>query len=247
MKRSLWTVSLALVVGAIALVASAEEKNAEKVALDKVPAVVLDAAKKAVQGIEVKNAAKETIGDKVEFKLEGKVAGKEAEVVVSAEGKVLEVEQEIELKDVPALVTEAALKAVAGFKAEDATKGLEGDVAFFALEGKADGKKIAVKLAADGKVLEIEQSVNVKDVPEAVQAAAANAVKGIAIKKAVKVTEGTVIVYELTGKAGDKSCDLKVSAEGKVLGVEQEAENEKNDEAEDGNKDDNDNEEQEGN
>ncbi|MCZ7646995.1 MAG: PepSY domain-containing protein [Planctomycetota bacterium] len=66
-----------------------------------------------------------------------------------------------------------------------------------------------------------EEKLALKDVPEAVLKAAQEAVKGIVFDEAEKKTRGETVVYELEGKAGEKRYEVKVSADGKVLKVEE--------------------------
>lgn len=85
---------LALAAVGSALCAEKEEDQDEKVALDQVPAVVKDAAVKAVAGLTLTKADKEVKGGVVVYDLEGTAGGKEYDVEVSADGKVLKVEEE---------------------------------------------------------------------------------------------------------------------------------------------------------
>lgn len=77
----------------------------------------------------------------------------------------------------------------------------------------------------DGK----EEKIELKDVPEAVLKAAQAAVKDIVFSKAEKETKGEKVIYELKGKAGEKTYEVEVSAEGKVLEVEEEDGDDKDD------------------
>jgi hypothetical protein len=212
-------VSFVLVLGAVAAVASAAEKVVEKVALDKVPLVVMDAAKKAVPGIEVKHATKETMNDVVSFKLAGMANGKDAMVIVSADGKVQDTQMGIEVKDVPAPVSDAAMKAVMGLTIEKAMKGLQGEMSYFVLKGKVKDMAAEIKVMADGIVITVEQAVNVKDVPGAVTDAAMKAVKGFMAEQTMTLTEGKMTSYELKGKAEGMKYELKVSSDGKMVDV----------------------------
>lgn len=64
---------------------------------------------------------------------------------------------------------------------------------------------------------EKEVKVDLKDVPENVQKAATDAVKGLVLTEAEKETKDGKDVYELEGKAGDKKYEVVVDADGKVL------------------------------
>jgi len=74
--------------------APAPTKKEEKVPLDQLPKAVKEAAEKAVKGIVLTEAEKETKGDKVTYEVEGKANGKEWEIAITPEGKVLEIEED---------------------------------------------------------------------------------------------------------------------------------------------------------
>lgn len=102
--RILTLLAVVLMVSAVPAVFSAEEKegkeNEEKVALDKVPAEIMAAAAKAVQGFKATEAEKEVEGDKVIWELEGTAAdGKTYEVKLDPTGQVLKVKEEKADKD----------------------------------------------------------------------------------------------------------------------------------------------------
>ncbi len=90
--RSLLIVVFMLVLGApLSREAAAEEKD---IALAQVPEKVLVAAEKAVPGIKFTEAEVERSSTGQIYELEGTAGDKEYEIKVSAEGNVLEVEQE---------------------------------------------------------------------------------------------------------------------------------------------------------
>jgi hypothetical protein len=77
----------------------ADEKKSkeveEKIALDQLPAAVKKAAEGAVKGLVIAKAEKVTVDGSMFYEVEGKAAdGKEYEVKVSPDGKVMKVEQE---------------------------------------------------------------------------------------------------------------------------------------------------------
>lgn len=84
----------------------------------------------------------------------------------------------------------------------------------------------AVKAADEGKEKKDKEEIALDQVPANVKAAAEQAVKDIVITEAEKETKKGKVIYELTGKVGDKEYDVKVDADGKVLKVK-EAEEEK--------------------
>jgi len=74
------------------------EKEKE-VPLSEVPAEALKAAQGAVDGVTITEAAMEKEDGETVYIFEGEANGKEYKIEVTAEGKVLEVEEEAEDKD----------------------------------------------------------------------------------------------------------------------------------------------------
>ena len=84
---------------------------------------------------------------------------------------------------------------------------------------------------------ESDEKVALDQVPAAVKAAAEQAVKDIQLTEAEKETKKGVVIYELKGKVGDKTYEIKVGADAKVIKVK---EAKKDDKEEDGDDDDDD-------
>ena len=70
----------------------AKEKNERKIPLSEVPKIIIDAAKKAVKGIELKEAEIEEENNTKIYELEGVANDKEYEVEIDEKGTVLYVE-----------------------------------------------------------------------------------------------------------------------------------------------------------
>jgi len=154
---------LLLGLGSLALAAgtargqSAGDETA--VPLAKLPAGVLEAAKKAAPGVTLRRATTTLEEGKTYFDLYGKDGqGREVDVEVSARGKVLGVATEIELGEVPAPVMKALKAKARGVKftgAEAVTK--DGALISYRLEGKnADGDDVEATVSPDGRRVEIE-------------------------------------------------------------------------------------------
>ena len=75
-----------------------------------------------------------------------------------------------------------------------------------------------VELDAD----EGEVEVPLDQVPEAVKAAALAAMPGIVFSEAEREMENGVLVYELKGTVDGKEYEIEVSADGKVIEIEEE-------------------------
>ena len=81
------------VIGSFLLVGTSAWADKE-IPLSEVPDIVMQAAMGAVEGIKFKEAEVEEEDGQTVYELEGKANGVEYEVEVSADGKVLEVEED---------------------------------------------------------------------------------------------------------------------------------------------------------
>jgi hypothetical protein len=149
---------VAAMVGLAGLWAAAARGDEKKVELTKLPAPVLRAALGAVPGgCSLTDATKVTEAGKITYEVDGTDAnGREFEVEVTPDGKVLSVGVEVELAQVPKVVA-AALKAkMPRFKPEDVMRVSEGGkVTGYAFSGTGPGgQEMDVWVSADGKTVE---------------------------------------------------------------------------------------------
>lgn len=96
MKHALVVIVALLIAGAgvaVGQMAGQEEPDDDELELplEAIPAHVLDAARAAVAGVEFSEAEVEAV---LVYELEGTVDGREVEIEVTAEGQVIEVEDE---------------------------------------------------------------------------------------------------------------------------------------------------------
>ena len=91
-SNKLWLIAITLIL----FVVTAFAENEKEIPLDKVPTTVLEAAQKAVPGIELTEAEVERTIKGLVYEIEGTLDGKEYEIEVSSDGKVLEIEDEDE-------------------------------------------------------------------------------------------------------------------------------------------------------
>lgn len=143
-----------------------------------------------------------------------------------------EKEGQVLLSSVPEVVKAAAARAVPGIVLEEAECETEGAQVVYELEGEAGGKEYEIEIADDGTVLKVEvedededgEKVPLAQVPQVVKDAAAKAVPGIVLEEAGRETEGVQVIYELEGEAGGQEYELEITADGEVLEVEVEDE-----------------------
>jgi hypothetical protein len=122
-------------------------------------------------------------------------------------------EQEVSTDQLPLKAREALTKLAGEAKIIKFERERKHDVDTYEGEWKANGHEHGAVVTADGALLETEESVEAKDVPEAVQKAAAKALKG-----ATKLSyeKHTVIFYEVETKVLGIEREVKVYPTGRL-------------------------------
>ena len=160
-KIAVWSVAgvvaLGLVVGGAGVSAGDDEEGAnvkgEKVTIDQVPAAVKAAILKEAAGSGIAGIEKKVKDGKAVYEAEWKVAGREVEVKVAADGALISREEEITMAELPEAVRKAVEKELAGAKPKEIERELKGGVVTYEIEYIAGGKEVEVKFAEDGTVL----------------------------------------------------------------------------------------------
>jgi hypothetical protein len=136
----------------------ADEAKEEKIPLEKLPRAVVDAVKAKYEGCELVSAEKEKENGKDVYEVAIKHKGHNIEVTLTPEGKIVSVEKEIELKDLPKEVKEsldAKYPKATIKKVEEETK--DEKLTYEVLLITAEKKKLEVVFDPKGKVLEEEK------------------------------------------------------------------------------------------
>lgn len=158
--RNLIACTAALVFGlGLALATVGARAEEEKVAIEKVPKAVMNAVKARFPGAEIKGAEKEVEDGKTTYELELTHDGQSLEVSATADGKIVSVEKEIKVADLPAAVTEAihAKYPKATLKsAEEVDE--DGKISYEVVVEKSAGKKVELTVSKAGKILEEEEA-----------------------------------------------------------------------------------------
>src|SRR3954462_11452947 len=94
-------------VAAVGLLVSAARAGEEKVALDKLPRAVAEAVKARFPGATLSGAGKETEGGKAVYEVTIKDKGRNVDVTLTPDGKIVEIEKQIAAKDLPRAVSGA--------------------------------------------------------------------------------------------------------------------------------------------
>lgn len=132
------------------------------VPMDKVPAHVILAAENAAPGVKFKKAAIE-VEEQVTYELAGKNAeGRQIEVDVTVAGKVLEVETEVKMDEVPEKVSAALKRRMPNFEAKFIEKSKRPCSVWYEFEGKDAGSaNTDVEISECGKKIIVEEDDDV--------------------------------------------------------------------------------------
>jgi len=169
MRIAKWVLSLAVSGFLMAVLAPAWADDEEKVPLDKLPKAVTEAVKKRFPDAELVSAEKEKADDKTVYEVAIKNKDQKIEVTATEDGKIIEIEKEIEAKSLPKAVNETLEKKYPKAtykKIEEITKvkdGKDEPVYYEVLLETADKKKLEVSISAEGKVTEEEDKSKEKD------------------------------------------------------------------------------------
>ena len=129
-----------------------------KVPLDKVPKAVVDGVKKRFPSAELVEAAKETEKGKTEYEVSIKDGGAKIDVMLTPEGSITLIENEIAVPDLPKIVKAAVDKKYPGatYKVvEEVTKvdaGKETLAYYEAHLVTANNKNVEVEINPDGAI-----------------------------------------------------------------------------------------------
>jgi len=93
MKKQNTKLLLTVLILSIGVMVAEDEKEKE-IPISEVPEIVMEAALKALPGVEFKEADVEETKDGLVYELDGILDGKEFEINVSADGTVLNMEEE---------------------------------------------------------------------------------------------------------------------------------------------------------
>jgi hypothetical protein len=129
-------------------------------------------------------------------------------------------DEEAELNDLPAAVQKTAHEEIGKSKVEEVEDTFEDGQHATEVEYTEDGKKMAVVIAKDGKLIQKEYRMSPGDAPEVVKKAVGALYAGgkiSHIKEIERKDPKEVKYYELSVKSGDKTHLLKLDLAGKAL------------------------------
>ncbi|HWE35860.1 MAG TPA: PepSY-like domain-containing protein [Isosphaeraceae bacterium] len=151
-------IAMAMVMGLLAAGARADE---EKVPLDKVPAAIMKTVKDRYPGAKIKEASKEVDKGKTTYEVAIEHESHALDLALKPDGTLLEIEQAMEVKDLPAKVADALKKKYPQAKLNKAEKltafedGKE-EVEYEVVVEEAGKKPFEVVVEPDGTIEEPE-------------------------------------------------------------------------------------------
>lgn len=133
----------------------------------------------------------------------------------SAEGK-----KKFTKRDLPAAVTSAFEKTYPKATIKGLSKEKENNTTYYEIESIDGTTKRDLLFNADGTIAEIEESIEAKDVPEAVARTLKSDYGKYTIEKSEKVTHGLGTKYEFIVRKGKNRREIVIDGSGKVLKTE---------------------------
>jgi uncharacterized membrane protein YkoI len=156
MKTKAWVIAAMAASWVVFGQANAEEKELNK---SQVPKAVLEAFEKAYPHVKDVEYEKEIVNGQSAYELEYKTNNMEHEVLYSADGTLLQKEEEIEGETLPAPVKDAIRKAYPKAEIKEVEKVMKPDdtLTGYEVEIVTEGKEIELELNTQGRILREEK------------------------------------------------------------------------------------------
>jgi len=131
-------------------------------------------------------------------------------------------EKEVSKHQVPKTILEAFEKSYPNAKEVEFEKEMIEGKAAYEVEYKDNGKEYEILYDSDGVILQKEEAIDVKTLPEPIVQAILKAHPKVTIEEAKKVMkpDGTVTGYEVEIKTEGKELELELDTYGKILRTE---------------------------
>ncbi len=206
------------------------EEEEKEIKPEDLPEPVKKTITDLAKGSEIKELELIQKKDKVYYKAEFIKDGKEVEVKVDKEGKVLsqkrekaesekcefkeETEVEIDLKQVPQKVQETLNKYAGDSPIEKVILETKDGVKIYEAHFQKDGKKMEVYVLEDGTWIETEEIISPADVPEVVKKAAE---KKFGTTAEIKYNKKVMIAYEAEAVVKGEEKEILITPDGDVF------------------------------
>ncbi len=138
-------------------------------------------------------------------------------LATAADKKEADEEKKLTTKDLPAVVLSAFEKSYPKATIKGVGSETEGGVTYFEIESVDSTLKRDLLYTPDGKAVEIEETVGLKDLPEAARQTIAKDYPKREMKKAEKAMRDAAVTYDVTIGEGKDKVEVTFDAAGKVL------------------------------
>jgi biopolymer transport protein ExbD len=205
------------------LMQTATRADEENIGIDKLPKAVVDAVKAKYPDAKLVAAEKETQKDKTFYEVTIKSKGRDIELLLTAEGKLVSVEQRIDAADLPRAVAQALKKKYTKGTIKAAEETVKGDKATYAVLLETDvtidkeKQKVQVQLTADGKITATQQLIAAKDLPRAVTESLEKKYPKAALVRVNEATKEEKTTYIVILESTEKKIMAVLDSEGKIL------------------------------
>ncbi len=138
----------------LSMLAVAANADEEKIPVEKLPAAVMKTVKKKFHEARIVGASKEVEDGATTYEVELKVEGRSVDVALNADGKILEIEKEVPVDELPKAVKKRLAARYPGAKiekVEEITKGEDGPVHYEV------AIKTEVVFTAKGKIVQAKE------------------------------------------------------------------------------------------
>ncbi|WP_020471925.1 PepSY-like domain-containing protein [Zavarzinella formosa] len=143
-------------------------------------------------------------------------------VLVIGSAAVRADEEKVAVKDLPKAIVDAVKAKFPKAELVSGEKEKEDGKTVYEVKIKDGKTELEIKLTEEGKIVELEKEIAVKDLPKAVAEAVEAKYPKATVKEAEEVTKGEKTVYEVTVKTADgKTLEVALDPAGKILTTEE--------------------------
>lgn len=126
-------------------------------------------------------------------------------------------EVQVDLSALPEAVLSAFKTAYPNAVIKGASQETEQGVSYYEVESVEGTLHRDLLYAADGKAVEIEESMATADMPTAVQETLAREYPEAKVLKSERLTKGDIVQYEMQLQVGEKTIELTIDPAGKIV------------------------------
>jgi hypothetical protein len=184
------------------------------------PNAVRATAMASVDGLKITSVEKFSESGITFYDILGEANGEIWDIEILEDGRMLELERAMLVEDLPKLVSSAALRRFNGGTITSAEPYQENGIWFYELEVEHAAHTYDVEIDESGVIHVIQQAVPLATLPVAVRHAAERAVPGVVLLEAERGVDNEAGVFAVEGITSQRTYEVRVSANGEVLGVE---------------------------